>query len=149
MTPSRVALALAALLSTACADDEVARDLEVSIGTARVSARMDPPEALATLDLTADLEATVDMEGARVTDVSLRALPDGPEIAFAITVRGPQDTADIDLTAGDIVVARISNAGTTNADLQPFCGMAASLTVVVEVEGLVREAARDLTVSCS
>ena len=78
MTPSRVALALAALLSTACADDEVARYLEVSIGTARVSARMDPPEALATLDLTADLEATVDMEGARVTDVSLRALPDGP-----------------------------------------------------------------------
>lgn len=148
MKLARAALPLALLSSTACGEDTV-RDVEVTVGTARVEARMDPPEGLATLDLTAELEATVDMEAATVTDVVLRALPDGPELAFDFVVRGPQDTATIDLAAGDIAVARVTNAATTNADVLPFCNAAASLTVTVEVEGIVREASRDLTVNCS
>lgn len=110
---------------------------------------MDPADGLADLEATAELEATVDMTGVNVEEVVLRALPDGPEISFAVAVRGPQETATIDLTAGDTIVARISNAGTTNAQVQPFCGAAASLTVFIEVEGLMREATRDLTVTCS
>ncbi len=148
MKLARAALAFALLSSTACGEDTV-RDVEVSVGTARVEARMVPPDGLATLDLTANLEATVDMEGAEITEVVLLGLPDGPELAFDYVVRGPQDTATIDLAAGDIAVARVTNAATTNAELLPFCGAAASVTVVVEVEGLVREASRDLTVNCS
>lgn len=119
------------------------------LGTARVAARMDPADGLAELEATAEMEATVDMTGVMVEEVVLRALPDGPELSFAVAVRGPRDTATIDLTAGDTVVARISNAGTTNAQVQPLCGSAASLTVLIEVEGLMREATRDLTVTCS
>jgi hypothetical protein len=148
MKLARVALALALLSSTACGEDTV-RDVEVTVGTARVAARMDAPDELATLDLTANLEPTVDMEGATITDVVLRRLPDGPELEFDFVVRGPQDTATIDLAAGDIAVARITNAATTNAEVLPFCNAAASVTVSVEVEGLEREASRDLTVGCS
>lgn len=149
MTLPRVAACLALLSTVACGDDGTPRDVEVSLGTARVSARMEPADGLADLEATAELEATVDMTGVVVEEVVLRALPDGPELSFDTAVRGPQDTATIDLTAGDTIVARISNAGTTNAEVQPFCGSAASLTVFIEVEGLMREATRDLTVSCS
>ncbi|MBV1859032.1 MAG: hypothetical protein KUG77_11525 [Nannocystaceae bacterium] len=144
------AACLATLLCvSACGDDETPRDLEVSLGTARVSARMDPADGLAELDITAELESTVDLEGATVREVILSALPDGPQLEFAVSVRGPQDALDIDLSAGDTVVARVTNTGTTNAELLPFCGMAASVTVVFEVEELERSASRDLTVGCS
>jgi len=149
MTLARVASTSGLLLFVACGGDETPRDVEVELGTARVSARMDPADGLAELDVTAEMVATVDMEGLMVTDVVLRALPDGPELDFDVVVRGPQDTASVDLAAGDTVVARITNAGTTNAEVLPFCNAAASVTVSVEVEGIVREAARDLTVSCS
>jgi len=148
----RVASALAVaslLLTTACAEDDPATDVAVTLGTARVSAQIDAPQDLASLEVTAQMEATVDLRGAMVQEVTLAALPDGPQVAFDVTVRGPQDAASIDLPAGDTVVARISNAGTTNADLQPLCGSAASMTIVVEVEGIVRDASRDLTVGCS
>lgn len=137
------------LCITACGDDETPRDLEVSVGTARVSARMDPADGLAELDITAELVATVDLEGATVAEVTLSLLPDGPDLDFAVSVRGPQDAPTIDLPAGGTVVARITNTGTTNAELLPYCGMAASVTVVFEVEDLERSASRDLTVDCS
>lgn len=137
------------LCITACGDDETPRDLEVSVGTARVSARMDPADGLAELDITAELVATVDLEGATVAEVTLSLLPDGPDLDFAVSVRGPQDAPTIDLPAGGTVVARITNTGTTNAELLPYCGMAASVTVVFEVEDLERSASRDLTVGCS
>jgi len=137
------------LCLTACGDDETPRDLDVSLGTARVSARMEPADGLAELDITAELEATVDLEGATVREVILTVLPDGPELEFSVSVRGPQDALDIDLPAGDTIVARITNAGTTNAELLPFCNLAASVTVVFEVEDLERAASRDLTVGCS
>lgn len=144
----------AACLSTllclsACGEDGTPRDLALSVGTARVSARMDPADGLAELDITAQLEATVDLEGATVSEVTLTVLPDGPDLDFAVSVRGPQDTPGIDLPAGDIIVARITNAGTTNAELLPFCNVAATVTIVVEVEELERTASRDLTVGCS
>ena len=149
MTLSRVAACSVLLSVAACGGDETPRDVDVALGTARVSARMDPADGLADLEATAEMEATVDMTGVMVQEVILRAVPDGPELSFDIAVRGPQDTATIDLTAGDTIVARISNAGTTNAEVAPFCGSAASLTVLIEVEGLMREATRDLTVTCS
>lgn len=139
------------LCITACGDDETPRDLEVSLGTARVSAQMDPAQGqgLAVLDITAELEATVDLEGATVGEVTLSLLPDGPDLDFAVSVRGPQDAPTLDLPAGGTVVARITNTGTTNAELLPYCGMAASVTVVFEVEELDRSASRDVTVDCS
>lgn len=137
------------LCFTACGEDETPRDLELSLGTARVSARMDPADGLAELDITAELEATVDLEDATVAAVTLTVLPDGPELDFTVSVRGPQDAPGIDLPAGDIIVARITNAGTTNAELLPFCNAAATVTVIVEVEELERSASRDLTVGCS
>ncbi|MCR9161334.1 MAG: hypothetical protein ACE37F_12255 [Nannocystaceae bacterium] len=150
MTLPRVAACLGLLCSVvACGGDETPRDVEVTLGTARVSARMEPADGLVDLEATAQMVATVDMTGVTVEDVVLRALPDGPEISFDVAVRGPRDTATIDLTAEDTVVARISNAATTNAQVLPFCGSAASLTVFIEVEGLMREATRDLTVTCS
>ena len=79
----------------------------------------------------------------------MTALPDGPQLEFSVSVRGPQDGAPLDLPAGDIVVARITNVDTTNAELLPLCGRAASVMVVVEVEGLERRASRDITVDCS
>jgi len=145
----RVACLSTLLCLIACGDDETPRDLEVSLGTARVSARMEPADGLAELDITAELEATVDLEGATVREVTLTVLPDGPELEFSVSVRGPQDALDIDLPAGDTIVARITNAGTTNAELLPFCNVAASVNVVVEVEELERSASRDLTVGCS
>ncbi len=137
------------LWATACGDDETPRELDLSLGTARVSARMDPADGLALLDITAQLEASVDLQGARVEAVTLSALPDGPELDFEVSVRGPQDASRIDLPAGDTIVARISNAGTTNAELLPLCNVAATVTVVVVVEDLERTASRDLTVGCS
>ncbi|MGH1340670.1 MAG: hypothetical protein ACRBN8_03900 [Nannocystales bacterium] len=144
----------AASLSTllclfACGEDETPRDLDVSLGSARVSARMEPADGLAELDITAELQATVDLEGAAVREVTLTALPDGPALEFSVAVRGPQDALDIDLPAGDIVVARITNAETTNAEVLPFCNRAASVNVVFEVEEIERSASRDLTVDCS
>lgn len=140
---------LGMLAGPSCADEDTPRDVTVEIGTASVSAQADPPDGLASLDLTVELDPTVDFEGGSITDVTLRRLPDGPELAFDVIVRGPQGTASIDLAAGDIAVARVTNGGTTNAELQPLCGAAASVTVVFEVESLVREASRDLTVTCS
>lgn len=145
----RAACLFSLLCVIACGEDETPRDLEVSLGTARVSARMEPADGLAELDVTAELEATVDLEGATVQQVTLAALPAGPELNFAVSVRGPQDALDIDLPAGDTIVARITNVGTTNAELLPFCNVAATVTVVFEVEELERSASRDLTVGCS
>lgn len=143
----RAACLVTLLCVTACGDDETPRDLEVSLGTAGVSAQMEPADGLAVFDITAELEATVDLEGATVAQVTLTILPDGPEVALDVSVRGPQQ--DLDLPAGDIIVARINNAGTTNAELLPFCNVAATVTVVFEVEELERSASRDLTVGCS
>ena len=143
----RAACLVTLLSATACGDDETPRDLEVTLGTARVSARMEPADGLAEFDITAELEATVDLEGATVAEVILTVLPDGPELPLTVSVRGPQE--DLDLPAGDTIVARINNAGTTNAELLPFCNVAATVTVVFEVEELQRSASRDLTVGCS
>ncbi|MEM6294958.1 MAG: hypothetical protein AAGA54_27045 [Myxococcota bacterium] len=141
------AFLLAAL--TGCGEDETPRDVDVTIGTASISARTDPPDGLATLDATIEMDATVDLSGAEVLEARITALPSGPELTFDINVRGPMDGTTIDLPANEVVVARVTNAGTTNAELAEFCGAAVSFEVTVEAEGIERSASRDVTVSCS
>lgn len=149
---SRVGLIALLAFAAACSEDETPRDFELLLGTASVSASADPPDGLAALDATAQLEATVDLRGATVIETTIQSLPEGPDsmsLTFEVNVRGPQDASSLDLPANEIVVARISNAGSTNAELQPFCGRAVSLQVVVEAEGIERTAERQLTVTCS
>ncbi len=143
-----IALALPLWVS-ACGGDETPRNLEATVTTARVSARMDQPDGLAELDVTAELEATVDLRGVAVTEVTVQQLPDGAVIDFEVNVRGPQDASSFDLPGGEVVVARITNTSVTNAMLMPLCGAAASVTIVVEAEEFERTASRDVTVSCS
>ena len=142
-------LALGLLCFSACADDETTPDVQLSIGTASVSAATDAPEGLATIDATVEFDPNVDFEGASIVRVTLTRLPDGPTLDLDTIARGPQGTASIDLPAGQITVARVSNSETRNGDLAMLCNAAATLTVTAEIEELEREASRDLTVSCS
>ncbi len=135
-----------------CGDEGVERDLSVTLGTATISGREDQPEALALLDVTAQLEATVDLEAATVSDARIVALPEGPdsaELEFVTQVRGPQDASTLDLPGGETVNARITNVATTNAELQPFCRAAVVLRVTVSADEFDTVAERELTVSCT
>ncbi len=144
-----VGLTVAAAGAASCGEDQAPGELDVAVTTARVSARMDPAEGLAVLDVTAELEASVDLRGASVTEVTVQRLPGGPAIDFDVNVRGPQDASSIDLPGGEVVVVRITNTSVTNETLLPLCSAAASVRIVVEAEGVEGTASRDLTVTCS
>lgn len=148
-----VPLLLASLLG-ACQGEE-SDGIEASVvSSPTITANTGAPEGMATLDFSVELQARGQPEEVTLDEVRITAQPvtdSSDTLTFSAQMMNTQgDDPVVRLDAGQTLIARVRNAGTTNDQLASWCDTPAELSVRMETaDGQGATATSNATVRCS
>ncbi|MEM7152589.1 MAG: hypothetical protein AAF799_07095 [Myxococcota bacterium] len=136
----------------ACATEEPG-GIEASVSRAELDVDPAMPEARAELDVTVEVLTRGQPEDVTLEAVVIHELPladDSDSITFVPQLVNPQgDDPIVRLVAGEEIVLRVLNAGTTNEELSPWCNRPVQLAVTLATaSGAEAEATQDISVRC-
>ena len=136
----------------ACATEEPGG---IDAAVARAELDVDPAmlEARAELDVTVEVQTRGQPEDVTLEAVVINELPltdDSDSIAFVPQLVNPQgDDPVVRLVAGEEIVLRVLNAGTTNEELVDWCNRPVQLAITLATaSGAEAEATQDISVRC-
>lgn len=127
--------------------------IEASVARAQIDVNPAQPDALATLDVTVELQTAGQPEDVELGEVTITAQPvtdDSERMTFAAEMMNPQgDDPVVRLAAGEEISVRILNMGTTNGELAAWCRLPVELAVTMETaDGEDATATFNATVRC-
>lgn len=139
-----------ALGLSACGDGDPSPSIDLVLGRTQVELRPDQPDQLATFDVTLELTANVDLADIGLNQASLLILDgNGDPRVVQGTLRGPQSASDrVDLTRGELLVARVTNTGTPNSALADLCRAVVDIRIEIGNTQVEAEASKQLEVLC-
>ena len=128
--------------------------IEASVARATLDVNPGSPDGIAGLDITVELQARSQPEEVTLGEVMITAQPvteSSNTATFTAEMMNPQgDDPIVRLAEGEMITVRVLNRGTTNAELEPWCGAPAELSVTVETgDGESATATSNITVRCS
>jgi hypothetical protein len=142
--------ALFVLALAGCEDPSL--ELSATIGSISFTADPDQAEALATIDLTVDLEARNASAEVRLQRVTAFALPRNEDAGVAVRgiLSNPQGQGNevVRLDSGETLTVRVTNGDVSNGVVAGWCGRPAQVEVEFEGEGETAEDVGDVTVLC-
>lgn len=140
-------------LLLACRAEE-AGGVEASVVRATLEVNEAQPDALATLDVTLELQGRGQPEEVTLGSAIITAQPvtdSSNTLTFAAHMVNTQGgDSVVRIAKGETVVVRVLNDGTTNGELTAWCRLPVELEIVVETaDGEDAAATSNVTVSCS
>lgn len=134
--------------------DEPELELSATIGSLTFSGSSDPAqaEALASIDLTVDLEARNGAAEVTLEGVTAFALPrdDGAGVRVAGVLMNPQGQGNnvVRLDRGELITVRVTNGDLTNGAVAGWCGRPAEVDVEFAAGSKTADDTADATVLC-
>lgn len=140
-----------AVAAAACPSDDRPQ-LRAEILSVTFEVQPDAPDAVADLDVSVDLLATVDPATVRVTELSAVTLPKGAQardLTFEPRLFGPQgENATVPVGVDETLVVRVIAGSTTNAELADLCDRSVEVYVAFEADDRSAEDTFDITIRC-